>query len=81
MLRFFLEKIIVRSRVSIVGRVLCFFNVLNKRGVVYSRRFFFSLLFFFVRKYIVIIRSRFAVVGKDWNFFSGSEELFCVAVL
>ena len=40
------KKVIVRSRVAVVGKVLWLFNVLNKRGVVYSRRFFFLLLFF-----------------------------------
>ena len=43
-------------------------NVLNKRGVVYSRRFFFFVVVFFVRKYIVIVRSRFAIVGNVYNY-------------
>ena len=32
---------------------------------------FFVVVVFFVRKYIVIVRIRFAVVGKDWNYFFG----------
>ena len=37
-------------------------NVLNKRGVVYSRRFFFLLRFFCEKK--IIVRSRVSIVGK-----------------
>ena len=43
------------------------FNVLNKRGVVYSRHFFLFVAFFCEKK--VIVRSRVAVVGKVYDYF------------